>query len=59
MVMIEKEVFDFYDCWKVIWIFFNIIYFELQEDVFFEIDEYKYYVVSVYWGEDKGVFRQF
>ncbi len=59
MATIEKEVPDFHDRRKAIWTSFNITYFELQEDVSFEIDEHKYYVVSAYWGEDKGAFRQF
>lgn len=59
MATIEQEVPDFHDRRKAIWTSFNITYFELQEDVSFEIEEHKYYVVSAYWEEDKGAFKQF
>lgn len=59
MAAIEKEVHDFHERRKAIWTSFNITYFELQEDVSFEIEENKYYVVSAYWEDDKNAFKQF
>lgn len=56
---IVKVVPDFHQTRRDIWSSFSLAYYELEEDLSFEIDPSKVYVATNYWSEDADDFVQF
>ena len=51
---ILKEVPDFHERRRKIWSYFGLCYFEIKEDMSFEINRDKYNVATAYWLEEKN-----
>lgn len=56
---IDEEMPTFHQMRRDIWSTFNLVYYKLKEDLFFEIDPNKYNVVTYYWKNDNRSFQQF
>ena len=56
---IEDQIPDFHQRRRGIWSLFNMTYYEVPEDISFDIDKKKYNVVTAYWKEDAGAFPEF
>ncbi len=54
LTQITKEVPDFHERRRNIWSYFGLCYFEMQEDLVFEIDPSKFHVATAYWFKVKG-----
>lgn len=59
MKKIEKEVPDFHEMRRDIWSNFDMTYYDLKEDLPFELDKDKLNVVNTYWYESVESFRSF
>ncbi len=49
LTQIIEEVPDFHEQRRKIWAYFGLRYFEIEEDLFFEINRDKYQVATAYW----------
>jgi len=56
---IEDFVPDFHEQRRNIWSIFSLTYYEMPEDISFEIDKNKYTVVTSYWKKDDVSFKKF
>ena len=52
---IEKEVPDFHSMRKEIWSTFDLTYWEIKEDLAFDVNTTKYNVVTSFWGDKRYV----
>lgn len=51
---IEEEVPDFHERRRKIWHFFGLRYFEVKEDLSFDIERERYHVATAYWLESQN-----
>ncbi len=56
---IESQLPDFHERRRAIWSLFNLTYYEVPEDITFDIDKGKYNVVTAYWKKDVTAFDGF
>ena len=56
---IETVVPDFHEQRRTIWSIFNLVYYEMPEDLSFSMDKNKYNVVTAYWKKDNSSFDAF
>ena len=59
MARIEKEISDFHQRRREIWPTFFLTHYEAKEDISFEIDPNKFYIVTTYWEKNKKGFQRF
>lgn len=59
LVALETQMKDFHEMRRKIWPSFFLTYYEMKTDVSFTITSEKYYVVTAFWAEKKGRFKQF
>lgn len=59
LVDIDIEMPTFHEMRRQIWSNFDVIYYEMKQDLSFEIDPEKYNVVTYYWEKDKKAFQRF
>lgn len=56
---IEKEVPAFHSMRKEIWSNFDLTYWEIADDISFEVNTSKFNVVTAYWEMERAAFDQF
>ncbi len=56
---IDEVMPDFHKARREIWSSFNLTYYELENDLSFQIDRNKYNVVTAYWKNDTSDFEKF
>ncbi|MEW7289318.1 hypothetical protein [Aquimarina sp. 2304DJ70-9] len=56
---IETFVPDFHKQRRDIWSIFNLVYYEMPNDLAFEINKDKFIVATAYWQKDAGAFSKF
>ena len=56
---IEEKVPDFHEQRRAMWSLFNLAFYEMTEDVSFEINPEKIIVATAYWEEDFSKFKSF
>ncbi len=56
---IEKEVPDFHEQRRNLWSYFGLTYYEMSNDVSFEINRDKFTIVTAYWYKNKAEFLHF
>jgi hypothetical protein len=56
---IEEKVPDFHEQRRAMWSLFNLSFYEMTEDVSFEINPDKIIVVTAYWKENSSKFKSF
>jgi len=59
LVEIEKEVLDFHQQRRALWSTFELTYYEMTQDVSFQIDRNKVNVVTAYWQKEEADFSKF
>lgn len=59
LVDIEEKVLDFHQQRRALWSNFELTYFEMPQDVSFEINRNKVNVVTAYWQKDGADFAKF
>lgn len=59
LATIDKKVPDFHEQRRAIWSTFDLTYYEMQDDVSFQVDKDKVIVATAYWQEDTVQFTQF
>ncbi len=56
---IENTIPDFHQKRRDIWSTFGLTYYELKEDLSFQIDPDRYNITTAYWHNDKQSFKKF
>ncbi|OJJ17739.1 hypothetical protein BKI52_28155 [marine bacterium AO1-C] len=56
---IDENKPEFHQDRRDIWTRFDVTYYEMQQDVSFEVNKEKYNVVTAYWQKKKAGFKQF